>query len=317
MNVVISLCAGGFLQVTRDEFLITIERINVWRQHGGRAPHKPLLLLLALGRMLGNRERLVLYREIEKPLKELLRGFGKPRRTNHPEYPFGRLCADGLWEVPGNENLSRTRKGDLLVRELRNRSVRGGFPTAIHDLLLSRPEVALEASGKLLQRHFPPSLHDDIRAAVGIPHRWEVRDAPIRSRDPAFRNEVLREYQRRCAVCEFDVRLGDELIGLEAAHIKWHSHGGPDEVRNGLALCGLHHKALDKGALGLEPSPSGFNVLISSEVTGLPTPIKWFLDYHGRSLRLPLNPEFTPAPEFVCWHQREVFRKPALPRPTI
>ena len=106
--------------------------------------------------------------------------------------------------------------------------------------------------------HFPESLHDEIRDAVGIPRTWVVREAPLPPRrDPAFRDEVLREYQRRCAVCDFDVRLGNELIGLEAAHIKWHAAGGPDEVANGLALCGLHHKAFDRGALGLEPIEAG------------------------------------------------------------
>ena len=104
----------------------------------------------------------------------------------------------------------------------------------------------------LLQGHFPASLHDDIRTAVGLRWEWVVRDAPV-ARDPNFRSAVLRAYERRCAVCNYDIRLGDELLGLEAAHIKWHAAGGPDDVSNGLALCGFHHKALDRGAWGLEP----------------------------------------------------------------
>ena len=103
------------------------------------------------------------------------------------------------------------------------------------------------------------------------------------------------------------------MIGLEAAHIKWHAAGGPDEVANGLALCGLHHKAFDRGALGLEPvEAGGYRVLVSSEVHGLSAPVRWFLDYHDSPLRAPRNTCLGPDPRFVKWHEKEVFRRPAL-----
>ena len=245
-------------------------------------------------------------------MKELLQRFGPPRKALHPEFPFGRLPADKLWEIPGSETLSRTASGDLLVGELRKRGVRGGFPEWLHDLLCGCPELAQEAAQGLLAAHFPESLHDGIRAATGIPFNWEVRETPKRRRDPAFRRQVLREYEYRCAVCNFDVRLGDDLIGLEAAHIMWVAAGGPDRIANGLALCGLHHNALDRGAFGLQAVGGNYKVLISSEVHGLSDPVRWFLDYHGKHLRTPRNSLFHPRPEFVQWHYREVFRRPPL-----
>lgn len=63
-----------------------------------------------------------------------------------------------------------------------------------------------------------------------------------RSRDPNFRNKILRAYKYSCAVCGFNVRLGNNLVGIEAAHIKWHQAGGPDREDNGIALCSMHHK---------------------------------------------------------------------------
>lgn len=300
--------------MNRREFLQRVERINVWQRRGERAPHKPLLLLLALGRVLHGRERLAAYELIEDQLNDLLQKFGPPRKARHPEFPFGRLPADKLWEVPESETLSRTASGDLLVGELRERRVRGGLPAPLQDLLTDHPEVAREAAQKLLDGHFPESLHGEIRDAVGIPRDWVVRDESLpASRDPAFRDNVLREYQRRCAVCDFDVRLGNELIGLEAAHIRWHAYGGPDEVPNGLALCGLHHKAFDRGALGMEADAGGgYKVVVSSEVHGLSAPVRWFLDYHDKPLHAPRNRDLGPAREFVKWHQNEVFRRPPL-----
>jgi len=46
--------------------------------------------------------------------------------------------------------------------------------------------------------------------------------------NPDFRNRVLRAYEYRCAICGFDVRLGDRLVAVEAGHIKWHQAGGPE-----------------------------------------------------------------------------------------
>jgi putative restriction endonuclease len=102
-----------------------------------------------------------------------------------------------------------------------------------------------DIAARLLERHFPESIHPDILDAVGL----TPGAAPAeRKRDPKFRQRVLVAYEWRCAVCGFDVRLGSVSIGLDAAHIRWHQAGGPDTEVNGLALCVLHHKTFDLGA---------------------------------------------------------------------
>lgn len=65
--------------MTREEFLKAVENLNVWKREGRRAPHKPLLLLLALGRISEGRERLVRYAELETDVRRLLKRFD--RRT--------------------------------------------------------------------------------------------------------------------------------------------------------------------------------------------------------------------------------------------
>ena len=71
---------------------------------------------------------------------------------------------------------------------------------------------------------------------------------------------MLTAYEYQCAV-RLRIRwtLLREAVGLEAAHIRWWAADGPDEVDNAVALCSLHHKLLDRGAIGLmgltTPSP--------------------------------------------------------------
>jgi putative restriction endonuclease len=71
----------------------------------------------------------------------------------------------------------------------------------------------------------------------------------VRLHQRAFRERVLEAYQRQCAFC----RLRHEEL-LDAAHIVPDSEpGGEPVVRNGLALCTLHHSAFDRQFLGVRP----------------------------------------------------------------
>src|SRR5262245_66063377 len=84
--------------MTADALLQRFDDLTVWRQGDRRAPHKPLLVLYALGRWQRGLTD-VSFREAEKDLKQLLREFGPPRKSDHPEYPFWRLRNDEVWTV--------------------------------------------------------------------------------------------------------------------------------------------------------------------------------------------------------------------------
>ena len=297
--------------MTGAEFLHRLARIRTASWKGERAPHKPLLLLLALGRVVQGRRRLVAFASIEPELRRLLVQFGPPRKVLHPESPFGRLSADGLWEILGDDGLATTSSRSLSPKELRTRGVVGGFPKAIHDLLAADPELVVEASERLLARYFPSFRHDDIRTAAGL--RWDWHSTLPCLEEPegaAFRTRVLDEYERRCSICGFDVRLDDRVLGLDAVRLKWPSHGGPNDVSNALAACLLHQRALNRGALGLQPDQSGYRVLVSGKVAGSSAATARLLDLHGRSVSRPRTSALAPSASFVDWHRKWVFQTP-------
>ena len=286
-------------------------RIRTGSYKGRPTPHKPLLLLLALGRVVQGRRRLVAFLSIEPELLRLFGRFGSRGTATSPVYPFGRLRSDGLWEIPGDAALGTTSSGNLRAKELRERGTVGGFPQEIHELLASDPQLVVEAAEHLLARHFPPSLHDDIRAAVGL--RWDWTFFRLRPEEPeeaAFRARVLDEYGRRCSICDFDARLDDRVFGLGVVRFQWRSHGGPNDVANALAACPLHQRALDHGALGLEPDHAGYRVLVSGKVAGSSPATGRLLNLHGRPVRRPRKPHLAPSAAFVDWHRKWVFRPP-------
>lgn len=295
-----------------SDLLERFARLQVWRRAGERAPHKPLLVLFALGRLLSGHERLAPYPVIDDALGRLLREFGSVRRSVHPEYPFWRLQNDGVWEVRGAGDL-RTRRGgtEPLRSELMRGAVRGGFTPEIASRLRADHSMAYAIAHAVLDAHFPPSIHDDILASVGLDEPVEASAAaPPRRRDPRFRMRVLTAYERRCAVCGFDVRLGDTQVGLDAAHIQWHQAGGPDTEQNGFALCALHHKLFDRGAFTVSHRHT---IELSAHVHGGVGFGELLLRFHGKPIERPQSSVYLPGGEFLEWHHREVFQRPVRP----
>ena len=288
----------------KEEIRHQIANLNVWRRGGQRAPHKPLLLLYALGKCLRGEDRLIPYSEVDQELKKLLAEFGPPRKSNHPEYPFWRLQTDGLWELPDAKNLRRrSSSSDVPKTELLRNDVHGGFTHDVFQLFASDRRFLTEVVTDILNASFPASIHGDILQAVGID--LEKTAARAQVRDPYFRDRVLRAYEYQCAVCGFNVRVGDSLVALEAAHIKWHQAGGPDREENGIALCTLHHKLFDRGAFTISED---MRMTVSERAHGTSGFQEWLMNFHGHSIRPPQRSDYYPGSTFVAWHVREVFK---------
>lgn len=290
-----------------DSVASRFSRLNVWKRRGERAPHKPLLILLALGKYERGSSRLIPFAEIDKPLRDLLEAFGPPRKSHHSEYPFWRLQNDGVWELSNAENVeSRKSNNDAKKSELLKHNVAGGLTSELYTALHNDPGLTKRVSMDLLDRSFPESFHQEILDSVGLENIVET--AVRKKRDSKFRELVLTAYEFRCAICGLDLRMSGRTLGLEAAHIKWHQAFGPDTVENGLSLCSLHHKLLDRGAIGLADDCT---LLVSESVHGTEGLEGWLLTHQGNPIRRPQREVYMPSPEFLSWHRKEVFRSPS------
>ncbi len=292
-----------------QSLLEKFSKLRMWR-HGGRtAPHKPLLTLYALGQFSQGRHALP-FVEVDPALRALLRVFGPKRRSIHTEYPFWRLQNDGLWTVSADGPLGR-RSGNTDARksELIKKNAVGTFTDEVLRVLRSDPDNLKVIASTVLENNFSWTLHQDIVEAVGLNQGANVGQ-PEGSRE--FRQRVLRAYESRCCVCGYDLRLGDALAGVEAAHIMWPQAGGPDVESNGLALCTLHHKVFDLGAFTV--TPDEFTLVFSQDISG-GTQKDWLMAFHGRSLIRPQSESYLPDRKFLNWHQSTIFRAPGRDLP--
>ena len=216
--------------MSNRSFIDAVGDLKVWRSGGKRAPHKPLLILLALGELSRGNARLK-FSDICDRLTNLLKEFGPQRFSHHPEYPFWRLRHDEIWCVQAmGDLLARKNNTDATKKELLAAHATGSFTVCILRELNGYPELIAKSARFLLNENFPDSIHEDILDSIGL----EFNEGPAkmggRRRDPAFRARVLTAYGYSCAICGFDVRLGNKTIGLDAAHIKWHAAGGSERA---------------------------------------------------------------------------------------
>lgn len=282
-----------------------IDNLRIGKRYGLYAPHKPLLILYALGELSRGCEA-VSFRDLDAPLTKLLEDFGPQRVSHHPEYPFWRLQNDGLWKVTADEPmLVRKGNNDAKKSELKRKNAIGRFVPEDLEILKSDVENIRILAMKVLDSHFPETLHRDILDSIGL--NLEIAEGK-QKRSPDFRRKVLRAYEGRCCVCGYDLRLGNRLAGLEAAHIMWHTVGGPDEEPNGLALCVMHHKAFDLGAFTVESDR--LTVVCSQELSGT-TKREWLIGYHGSRISEPQSLSLFPNKKYLNWHRDNIFKGPA------
>lgn len=297
--------------MTRDEVISAFNAIRVWQNGDRRAVHKPLLVLLALSRVNDVTAQTMDWNDAEPLLKSLLEEFGPAGSSNTRHYPFWHLQTDGLWQLVGPSGLlNRPAGATPTLTELRQNHVLGGFPARIYNALRADPELIGIVAQLIVEAHFPESIRGDVLDAVGLALVESIgapKDAQ-RRRDPAFRAKVLLAYQYRCAVCGHDLRMGQQSIGLEAAHIKWFQANGPDDVPNGIAMCTLHHKVFDLGVFKILPET--YQMVFSQHLNGSEAVSNRMLAYHGAGMILPQAKEYLPLASNLDWHAKQVFKGP-------
>jgi putative restriction endonuclease len=282
---------------------------------GIRAPHKPLLLLWLFGRFAAVGSTVATYAEAEEPVSALINEFG-PRVASasaarrRAAMPFVHLERE-LWDLRDGAGAEIGPDAPERGAWLTERGAAGRLRPDVEQLLAD-PGTLAAAARLLLDLHFTPGLSVmicdqagldlavlDLAASTGIAMaRRSLRRA-------GFAEEVLRAYAYQCAMCGFDGALGRNPVGIEAAHVRWHSQDGPDEVANGLALCALHHALFDLGVLGLTAERlirvSGLYVARSDAGRAVDR-------LAGQTLIVPRPGQPVVELDHISWHGRQVFK---------
>src|SRR6266568_8322611 len=248
--------------MTREELLTRLGGLRQARVGQVRVPHKPLLLLWLFGQFAATGSSVASYQQAEEHVSQLINDFGPPMASpaaarQRAAMPFVHLERE-LWDL--RDAAGKEIGPDAAERRawLLERGAVGGLRPPV-ERLLADPGTLAAATRLLLEQHFTPVLAELICATVDLDvaaldlagSEKTAQAVRSRPRRRGFAEEVLRAYASQCAMCGFDGALGRYPVGIQAAHVRWHSQEGPDETANALALCALHHALFDLGVVGI------------------------------------------------------------------
>jgi putative restriction endonuclease len=301
--------------MTWDSLLDLLARLRRASVGGLRMPHKPLLLLWLFGRFAAVGSSATTYTEAKEPVSTLINDFGPPMASpsagrHRAAMPFVHLERE-LWDLRDGSGVEIGPFAPERGSWLAGRGAVGRLRPEVEGLI-SDPGTLAAAARLLLDLHFTPGLAGMICDAVGLDLAvLELAASPAfvsvrrRVRRPGFAEDVLRAYAYQCAMCGFDGALGRNPVGLEAAHVRWHSQDGPDVVTNGLALCALHHALFDLGVLGLTPD---LHIRVSSLYVARNEAGRAVDRLAGQALLAPRPGLSVVEVTHISWHHRQVFK---------
>ncbi|PEN04745.1 hypothetical protein CRI93_14645 [Longimonas halophila] len=167
-------------------------------------------------------------------------------KAEHGEYRTKRLVLEAYDRLAGSELVSASNSGLTTLTE-------DDEDALSDDSDAHRDGVEAELRALLGDLDDDPSATEDVETETSEVER--VR------RSDAFRIGVRKLYGHQCCICGADARgTGDGSSIVDAAHIVPRHKGGPDDPRNGLALCKNHHWAYDQGLFHIDPDERAVQV---------------------------------------------------------
>lgn len=204
----------------------------------------------------------------------------------------GRFEERFLREMPSAGNAGRL---------LRGRSVRtldaGDFASIVRQGLA----VTLDPANRIRLDLTPDNLDPAAAELLAEPfpeRRVEQVLLNRTIRDASFRRHVLEAYDNRCAVTGMRIVNGGGKAEAQAAHIWAVADGGPDVVRNGVALSATAHWLFDRHMISFDDD---LRLLVSHNK--VPRELLQLFPPPGGQIHLPQDEALRPHRDFVARHR--------------
>jgi predicted restriction endonuclease len=142
---------GKVLGMTNSEIVKLFSSINCARIGEGYAPHKPILILLLLDRILNGHVNNFPFAELDHDLRHLLEKYGSNNASNTRNEPFWRLKNDDLWDFIAPAELlqlSSTPSPNQLVES----NAAGKFKPEIYAALADNSDLIAEIANMLVTK---------------------------------------------------------------------------------------------------------------------------------------------------------------------
>ncbi len=139
------------------EIIKRFSNINCARLGDGYAPHKPILILLVLQKILMGHENKFSFSELDHDLKKRLEKYGSDNASNTRNEPFWRLKNDGVWLIEAPAELLALENTPT-PNQLTQGNVSGSFIDEIYQELRRDPELIGDVANAVVNRFISEPL---------------------------------------------------------------------------------------------------------------------------------------------------------------
>ena len=208
---------------------------------------------------------------------------------------------DEYWEERLNALEDRTHVG----RELQDKSIRTISDAEFGAITVAGLSRTLDPGHAQEHKHGEPQGDEGIRSLIEAPREEQERrieemlvKRPLRDR--SFRTRVVDAYEETCAVTGLRIINGGGKPEVQAAHIRPVDDGGPDIVRNGIALSATCHWLFDRHLISLSDD---YGLLVSHN--RVPSEFRDLFANQLHRIRLPSDQRLWPRQDFVARHREK------------
>jgi putative restriction endonuclease len=319
------------LEKNLDYYFQRFANLRIDRSHGRPAPHKPILLLSIIELI----ERHVIYTNEIELTPEIVSTFLNYWNALYPDQrgivalPFFHLMSDGFWHLLPNEGYEKSFK---LIRQIKSSyQIRDMVKYAYFDNelfeLLSDDKKRTMFRRVIINNYFDSKEKKRLLQAInlsrealkyehlliaeaGAPYTSNKPKEKIRIkekvREAGFRHLIMSIYNYTCAVCNMRILTLEGASVVDAAHIVPFSVSANDDIRNGIALCKMHHWSFDEGLLSIDEN---YRVM-TTPLLSAQRPTEWLLtELRNKQIVLPQNESLYPAQEALHYHRENKFLK--------
>ena len=290
----------------------------------GTAPHKPILLLTVLdlfekGQI--HRNEVYLSPELTANFLKFWHQFAASDHHSNIALPFFHLTGDQFWHLMPNPGFEAAIQARVKLRTLP--ALRSAVQYAYLDgdlfALLQAAPSRQHLTTLLIQAWFPEkrdqitesfkydefeTIQQTLFDSGGATYNTDdLKDQDqIFVRNAAFRRNVVKLYDQRCAFCKLRVISWDGVNLVDGAHIQPFAQFRDDRFVNGLALCKNHHWAFDRGWFGVDDD---YRIVIPRDrfTEEAPQESRGMMAFRGERIDLPREQRFMPSLEALKWHR--------------
>jgi len=218
------------LGMTNSEILDLFSSINCAKQGDGYAPHKPILILLLLEKILNGHANSFSFAELDQDLKKLLEKYGSNNASNSRNEPFWRLKNDGVWDISAPAELV-SQNSTPTPNQLIESNISARLKDDLYQAIKNNPELIAEIAKVLITQFISEPLQLTLLADAAPTINLLDRQYWWVSQNQTYKHEVPGNFMwspktnsrgGRVPSYDFmkDMKIGDVVFSFADTYIK-------------------------------------------------------------------------------------------------